>query len=81
MDGAIRFIERRTGIPLSGELDPDTAAIVDTLLLFGSIAVRLVSTDGRWLDEDGEEWAPTNHHWEPLADGLRSGSVGSRRHG
>lgn len=62
MDGAVRFIERRTGVPLSGELDPDIAAIVDTLLLLGSVAARLVSTDGRWLDEDGAEWVPANHH-------------------
>ena len=63
MEDAVRYIERRTGASLSGELAPVDAAIVETLMQLSDTAVRLVLTHGRWLDLEGQEWVQDGSQW------------------
>jgi len=63
VEGAVRYIERRTGIPLSKELDPSEVAVVEQLMNLSDAAVRLVSTKGRWLDDSGQEWQQEDGNW------------------
>jgi hypothetical protein len=64
-ESATCYIDPRTGVSLSRELDPETASVVDALLECGSDATRLTLTNGRWLDESGKEWVLVDTCWHP----------------
>jgi hypothetical protein len=73
--GEVRFIDGRTGLPLSAELTLSDGHVVQALieLVGGERPVRLVRVDGCWLDALDDMWVEDNGHWRPNHDGHHHG--------
>jgi hypothetical protein len=74
MESAIRLVERGSGLPITAELSPSEASVVQALVeyLGGEGPIRLVNVQGRWLDWLDGEWTEADGCWRSLRDGHRA---------
>jgi hypothetical protein len=65
VEGAVRFIERQSGLPVTAELGSFEAPVVRALLecFAGERPIRLRNVQGRWFDGVDGEWVDASGRW------------------